>query len=142
VPHIRCTFSLPCQQTMRSNAWMTLEEFKFLDGLIPQFLTQQGVRVVGLWLAGTAAMFLTKFPSRSAKFDRDHLTTVCMLFVSCVIQQPSHSFHIETTDMGTTPGTLSHWGQGPKYPPGTCWIHWEYRQQVTPMCPVGKSWVY
>jgi len=35
-----------------------------------------------------------------------------------------------------------HWGQGPKYPPGTCWIHWEYRQQVTPMCPVGKSWVY
>jgi len=30
-----------------------------------------------------------------------------------------------------------HWGQGPKYPPGTCWIHWEYRQQVTPMCPVG-----
>jgi len=31
----------------------------------------------------------------------------------------------------------SHWGQGPKYPPGTCWIHWEYRQQVTPMCPVG-----
>jgi len=36
----------------------------------------------------------------------------------------------------------SHWGQGPKYPPGICWIHWEYRQQVTPMCPVGKSWVY
>jgi len=36
----------------------------------------------------------------------------------------------------------THWGQGPKYPPGTCWIHWEYRQQVTPMCPVGKSWVY
>jgi len=36
----------------------------------------------------------------------------------------------------------SHWGQGPKYPPATCWIHWEYRQQVTPMCPVGKSWVY
>jgi len=35
-----------------------------------------------------------------------------------------------------------HWGQGPKYPPDTCWIHWEYRQQVTPMCPVGKSWVY
>jgi len=35
-----------------------------------------------------------------------------------------------------------HWGQGPKYTPGTCWIHWEYRQQVTPMCPVGKSWVY
>ena len=35
-----------------------------------------------------------------------------------------------------------HWGQGPKYPPGTCWIHWEYRQRVTPMCPVGKSWVY
>ena len=62
-----------------------LEEFKFLDGLIPQFLTQQGVQVIGLWLAGTAAMFLTKFPSRSAKFDRDHLTKVCMLFVSCVI---------------------------------------------------------
>ena len=38
--------------------------------------------------------------------------------------------------------TPTHWGQGPKYPPGTCWIHWEYRQQVTPMCPVGKSWVY
>ena len=35
-----------------------------------------------------------------------------------------------------------HWGQGPKYPPGTCWIHWEYRQQVTPMCPVGIGWVH
>jgi len=46
---------------------------------------------------------------------------------------PLHDFHDTLT---------RHWGQGPKYPPGTCWIHWEYRQQVTPMCPVGKSWVY
>jgi len=38
--------------------------------------------------------------------------------------------------------SCSHWGQGPKYPPGTCWIHWEYRQQVTPMCPVGIGWVH
>jgi len=36
----------------------------------------------------------------------------------------------------------THWGQGPKYPPGTYWIHWEYRQQVTPMCPVGTGWVH
>jgi len=26
-----------------------------------------------------------------------------------------------------TDAEISHWGQGPKYPPGTCWIHWEYR---------------
>jgi len=35
-----------------------------------------------------------------------------------------------------------HWGQGPKYPPDTCWIHWEYRQQVTPMCPVGIDCIH
>jgi len=38
--------------------------------------------------------------------------------------------------------SIRHWGQGPKYPPATCWIHWEYRQQVTPMCPVGIGWVH
>jgi len=37
---------------------------------------------------------------------------------------------------------FTHWGQGPKYPPGTCWIHWEYRQQVTPMCPVGIDCIH
>ena len=39
-------------------------------------------------------------------------------------------------------GRWTHWGQGPKYPPGTYWIHWEYRKQVTPMCPVGIGWVH
>ena len=32
---------------------------------------------------------------------------------------------------------LCHWGQGPIYPVGTCWVHWEYRQCVTTMCPLG-----
>jgi len=45
------------------------------------------------------------------------------------------------TYLGAKP-SIRHWGQGPKYPPGTCWIHWEYRQQVTPMCPVGVGWVH
>jgi len=36
----------------------------------------------------------------------------------------------------------SHWGQGPKYPLGTLWTHWEHRQHVTPMCPVIKCWVH
>jgi len=35
-----------------------------------------------------------------------------------------------------------HWGQGPKYPLGTLWKHWEHRQHVTPMCPVIKCWVH
>jgi len=75
---------------MRSNAWTTLEEFTFLDGLIPQFLTQQGIRVVGPWLAETAAAFADKFPLRSAEFDRDRLTNVCFILV--VIFQPTHLF--------------------------------------------------
>jgi len=32
----------------------------------------------------------------------------------------------------TNPLTL---GTRTQIPPGTYWIHWEYRQQVTPMCP-------
>ena len=35
-----------------------------------------------------------------------------------------------------------HWGQGPKYPLGTWWKHWEHSQHVTPMCPVIKCWVH
>ena len=61
---------------MRSNAWTTLEEFEFLEDLIPQFLAQQELRVIGPWLAGTATTFFAKFPSRSTEFDRDRLTKV------------------------------------------------------------------
>jgi len=61
---------------MRSNAWTTLEELEFLEALIPQFVTQQGVRVVGPWLAEKATAFFAKFPSRSAEFDRDRMTNV------------------------------------------------------------------
>ena len=70
-----------CQRTMRSNAWTTLEEFNFLSDLIPQFVSQQEIRVVGLWLAEMAAAFFTNFPSRSAQFDRDRLTKVLSFFV-------------------------------------------------------------
>jgi len=38
--------------------------------------------------------------------------------------------------------TSSHWGQGPKYPLGTLWTHWEHRQHVTLICPVIKCWVH
>jgi len=34
-----------------------------------------------------------------------------------------------------------HWGQGPKYPLGTWWKHWEHSQHVTPICPAIKCWV-
>ena len=40
--------------------------------------------------------------------------------------------HIATARQGDR-----HWGQGPIYPVGTCWVHWEYRQRVTTMCPLG-----
>jgi len=61
---------------MRSNAWTTLEELEFLEALIPQFVTQQGVRVVGPWLAEKAAVFFAKFPSRSAEFNHDCMTNI------------------------------------------------------------------
>jgi len=70
------TLYLPCQRRMRSNAWTTLEEFDFLSNLIPQFMSQQEVRIIGPWLAATASNFFAKFPSRSAQFDRDRLTKV------------------------------------------------------------------
>jgi len=61
---------------MRSNAWTTLEEFNFLEGLIPQFVIQQEVRVVGPWLAEKTAAFFAEFPLRSAEFNRDRMTNV------------------------------------------------------------------
>ena len=42
----------------------------------------------------------------------------------------------------TTRNDSWHWGQGVIYPLGTCWTHCGHRQQVTPMCPVGKNWVH
>jgi len=62
---------------MRSNAWTTVEELNFLEALIPQFISQQEVRVVGPWLAEKAVAFIAKFPLRSTEFDRDRLTKVC-----------------------------------------------------------------
>jgi len=35
-----------------------------------------------------------------------------------------------------------HWGQGLKYPAGTCWTHWEHRQHVSPIFPVIKCWTH
>ena len=35
-----------------------------------------------------------------------------------------------------------HWGQGVKYPVGTCWIHCDHSQQVITMCPVGEIWIH
>ena len=98
-----------CQRTMRSNAWTTLEEFTFLEDLVPQFVSQQKVRVVGPWLAEKAAAFFAKFPLRSAEFDRDRLTKVC--FISMEIYSFAHAFHSICRNyghgLGTTPETLS-----------------------------------
>ena len=35
-----------------------------------------------------------------------------------------------------------HWGQGPKYPLGTWWKHWDRSQHMTLICPVVKCWVH
>lgn len=70
---------------MRSNAWTTTEEYNHLTGLIPQFISQQEIRVIAPWLAGEAAKFFEKFPSRSAEFDRDSLIEVRSLRVLTLI---------------------------------------------------------
>ena len=38
--------------------------------------------------------------------------------------------------------TTRHWGQGPKYPLGTWWKHWDRSQHATQICPVIKCWVH
>ena len=40
------------------------------------------------------------------------------------------------------PPPRSHWGQGPKYPLGTWWKHWDHSQHVTQICPAIKYWVH
>ena len=35
-----------------------------------------------------------------------------------------------------------HWGQGGKYPVGTCWTHCGHRQHLITMYPVTKSWAH
>jgi len=82
---------------MRSNAWTTLEEYDFLNELIPQFLSQQEIRVIAPWLAGVVTAFFKKFPSRSSQFDRDRLTSVRFCFYTPP-QPPCLSF-LETPDM-------------------------------------------
>ena len=86
-----------CQRVMRSNAWTTVEELNFLEALIPQFVSQQEVRVVGPWLAEKATAFFAKFPLRSAEFDRDRLTKVCFSLMGSS-RSLTHSV-IETTDV-------------------------------------------
>ena len=61
---------------MRSNAWTTVDECKYLNDLIPKFLSVQESRGVGAWLASTATEFLKKFPLRTKKFNRESLTKV------------------------------------------------------------------
>ena len=91
---------------MRSNAWTTVNEFEFLTEWIPQFRAQQDIRVVGPWLAGVSAAFLTEFPSRSAQFERDRLIKVC--FPPLVASQPFQFTPSRNCGrgMGTTPETL------------------------------------
>ena len=95
----RSSRTLPpfCQQGMRSNAWTTVPEFDFLNDLVPKFLSQQDIRVVGPWLAELTTAFFEKFPSRSAQFDRDRLTKVCFIFAYFI--PPSHSFCVEIADV-------------------------------------------
>ena len=76
-PQLRTLY--PLASKMRSNAWTTVEECKFLDDLIPQFLSQQEIRVVGPWLTEIATTFFANFPSRSTQFDRDRMTKVCFI---------------------------------------------------------------
>ena len=61
---------------MHSNAWTTVNKCKYLNNLIPKFLSVQERRGVGAWLASTATEFLKKFPLRTKKFNRESLTKV------------------------------------------------------------------
>ena len=61
---------------MRSNAWTTVNECKYLNDLIPKFLSVQERHGVGTWLTSTATKFLKKFPLRTKKFNRESLTKV------------------------------------------------------------------
>ena len=65
---------------MRSNAWTTVDECKYLEGLIPSFLSVQQNRNVGSWLASTSVEFLKKFPARAQKFNRESLKKVQVTF--------------------------------------------------------------
>jgi hypothetical protein len=90
---------------MRSNAWTTLEEYHFLEDLIPKLIISRQSGAVAPFYGETTVTFLATFPTRVEECTRKDWEKVCfqrlrLFFLTYVAQRIRHWFGNHTRHIG------------------------------------------